>query len=447
MSNLTRLLARQYIRRPPRLLGSPALLGFLICVPAIVLLAGCDKPRTNSAEQKTPEVVVTTPVADEVSDFAEFTGRLDALKTVDVRARATGYVLTVPFKEGDLVHEGDLLFQIDPEPYEADLHQAEANVNLAEADVRLQERITARGRGLLGTSSISREEYDQDVGALEKARASLGAMKAARDRAKLYLGYTRVAAPLSGRISRRLVDPGNLVKADDTILTTIVTEDPLYAYFDVDERTYLNLVGVGAPAPSTVPANAESGKSRTAQPGAKKAANGSALPANGESLGDEGLPVLMRLANEEEFTRLGKVNFVDNRIIGTTGTVRMRGVFANPNRLLKPGLFVRIRLPIGEPYRALLVSDEAILSDQGRKYVFVVNDANVVEYRPVVLGQGIHGLRVIKEGLNEGERVIVSGMQRARQDMTVQVQTQDPPKPPASPLSRALRSAQSKNKG
>jgi RND family efflux transporter MFP subunit len=410
-----------------------------------MLFSGCDKPRTNSSEAKVPEVVATTPIADEVSDFAEFTGRLDALKTVDVRARATGYVLQVPFKEGDQVHEGDLLFQIDTEPYQADLNQAEANVNLAEADLRLQQRITQRARTLLGNLSISREEYDQDVGALEKSQASVGAMKAARDRAKLYLSYTRVVAPLSGRISRRLVDPGNLVKADDTVLTTIVTEDPLYAYFDVDERTYLDLVGAGAPVEHATPPKSESEKTGISQPDEKKPTNGSSLPTNGDSLGEEGLPVLMRLANEDEFSRLGKVNFIDNRIVGTTGTVRMRGVFANPNKALKPGLFVRIRLPIGEPYKALLVSDEAVLSDQGRKYVFVVNDKNVVVYRPVVLGQGIHGLRVIREGLSEGDRVIVSGMQRVRQDMTVQVQMQDPPKPPASPLTRVLRTVQRKN--
>jgi RND family efflux transporter MFP subunit len=237
------------------------------------------------------------------------------------------------------------------------------------------------------------------------------------------------------------------VKADDTVLTTIVTEDPLYAYFDVDERTYLNLVGAGESDESTSPQKADGEKPADTQPAVKKARNGSSLPANGDTYGEDALPVLMRLANEEEFTRLGKVNFVDNRIVGTTGTVRMRGVFANPNKVLKPGLFVRIRLPIGEPYKALLISDEAILSDQGRKYVFVVNAMNVVTYQPVVLGQGMHGLRVIKEGLSRGDRVIISGMQRVRQDMSVQVQMQDPPQPPASPLSRVLRSAKDKNKG
>jgi RND family efflux transporter MFP subunit len=391
-----------------RWLGIAVLIGIL----SLPMLSGCAKPQP-ATEQKIAEVVVTTPITDEVRDFEDFTGRLDALKTVDVRARVTGYVQQVPFTEGDQVKEGDLLFQINPETYQADLDQAEANVKLAEADVRLQQRLAERTRRLLGTSSASQEDYDQNVGALEKAQATVGSMKAARDRAKLYLGYTRVLSPVSGRISRRFVDPGNLVKADDTVLTTIVTEDPLYAYFDVNERTYLDLLK-GVPSVA------------------------SARPADAMLFEGDALPVLMRLANEDEFTRLGRVDFIDNRIIGTMGTVRMRGVFDNPDRRLKPGLFVRIRLPLGAPYKALLISDEALMSDQGRKYVYVVNDKDVVVYRPVVLGQGIHGLRVIKEGLAEGDRVIISGQQRVRPDMPVHAAMQDPPKPPASPLGHVL---------
>jgi RND family efflux transporter MFP subunit len=375
--------------------------------------------------------MATTPIADSVRDFEDFTGRLDALKTVDIRARAQGYVLQIPFKEGDRVKEGDLLFQIDPETYQADLNQAEANLRLAEADVRLQQRLTERTRRLLGTLSASQEDYDQNFGALEKAQANVGAMKAARDRAKLYLSFTRVVAPVSGRISRRLVDPGNLVKADDTVLTTIVTEDPLYAYFDVNERTYLDLVNA-APShlPEETPAVKEAGDKQPHHDSPGMSADGKV---NGEAL-----PVLMRLANEVEYTRLGHIDFIDNRIVGTAGTVRMRGVFDNPNKLLKPGLFVRIRLPIGEPYKALLIPDEALMSDQGRKYVYVVNDQNVVVYRPVITGQGIHKLRVIKEGLAKGDRVIISGMQRVRQNATVEVKMQAPPEPPASPLGRVL---------
>jgi RND family efflux transporter MFP subunit len=405
---------------------------------ALLLLAGCGKAPTATSEAKIPEVVATTPIFDQVRDYEDFTGRLDALKTVEIRARVSGYVLQVPFKEGDQVKEGDLLFQIDPEPYQRDYDQAAANLKLAEADVRLQQRITERAQKLLGTSSVSREEYEQDVGALEKAQASVGAMKAARDRAQLYLNYTRVTSPVTGRISRRFVDPGNLVKADDTMLTTVVTENPLYAYFDVNERTYLDLVKA---APSgALPALAPGRSPGAAQPSATEIVPPrNTLSPDAKLVAGDALPVLMRLANEDEFTRVGRVDFIDNRIVGTMGTVRMRGVFDNADRLLKPGLFVRIRLPVGPWYEAPLVPDEALISEQARKCVYLVNDKNVIVQQDVVLGQGIHGLHVVTKGVSAGDRIVVSGMQRVRPGAAVQVKMQDPPKPPASPFGRVLR--------
>jgi RND family efflux transporter MFP subunit len=197
------------------------------------------------------------------------------------------------------------------------------------------------------------------------------------------------------------VDPGNLVNADQTLLTTVVTEDPMYAYFDVDERTYLDLVG--------------------AAPGD-----------TGTWLAGNKYPVWLRLANEEEYAHPGTVDFVDNRLNGNTGTIRLRGVFENPRHLFKSGLFVRVRLPIGQSYEAVLIPDEAILSDQGRKYVYVVNAQSAVEYRAVDLGQSIRGLRVIRKGVTTGERVIVSGMQRVKAKMEVQAKVQEPPKPPSA---------------
>jgi RND family efflux transporter MFP subunit len=209
------------------------------------------------------------------------------------------------------------------------------------------------------------------------------------------------------------VDPGNLVNADTTLLTTVVTVNPMYAYFDVDERTYLSLV-------KTATANSD--------------ASFSGLQS----------PVLMALANEEDFSQAGTVNFLDNRLSGNTGTIRMRGVFENKKEILKAGLFVRIRLPVASPYRAILVSDEALQSDQGRKFVWVVNEENKVEYRDVKLGHAIGGLRVIKEGLSGTERVIVSGMQRAQQGAQVKVETQDPPKAPESPWAKLLARGRSR---
>jgi len=382
-------------------IGVPAVLA------AVLLSAGCNRSSSSAKAAKPVEVVVTTPITDEVTDYQDFTGRLDALKTVDIRAHVSGYVTEVPFKEGDLVHEGDLLFQIDPRPYQADFDQAAANYKQAETDRKLQDKHAERARRLHGTSAISEDEYDQMIGNWERAVATAGAALAVRDRAKLFLDYTRVTSPVTGRVSRRNVDPGNLVRTDETLLTTVVTEDPIYAYFDVDERTYLDLIGA-------------------ARPGQDAWGTG------------QKYPVLMRLANEEEFTRAGVVNFVDNRVNGNTGTIRMRGVFENPKRVLKSGLFVRIRLPIGTPYQAVLIPDEAVLSDQGRKYVYVVNDKNEVEYRSVKLGQSIQDLRVVKEGVAAGEKVIVNGMQRVRPKSEVVVKTQDPPKPPHASLGKQL---------
>jgi RND family efflux transporter MFP subunit len=382
---------------------------------AAFVVGGCEKAAPPKAGGN-PRVVVTQPITASVIDYQDFTGRLDAFKTVEIKARATGYIVGAPFKEGDYVKEGNVLFQIDKRPYEADLNQAKANLSVAQADLKFQQKNVERYGKAAALNSASREEYETTVAAAEKAVANVAAMEAAVARAQLYLDYSTVTAPLSGRISRRFVDPGNLVTADTTALTTILAEDPMYAYFDVDERTYLDLLD---------------------------------QPMPGKSVGKEGLrlPVLMRLANEDDFATLGYVDFVDNRVVATTGTVRMRGVFENGKEQLKAGLFVRIRLPISASYKATLIPDEAVQSDQERKYVWVVNAKSQVEYRPVELGQSLQKLRVIKppakgkegkEGLAEGDRVIISGMQRARNGLQVDVENQDPPATPDVPLVRVL---------
>jgi RND family efflux transporter MFP subunit len=376
-----------------------------------ILATGCNHAARPQGS-KVVEVVVTQPITDDVTDYQDFTGRLDALKTVDIRPRVSGYVMEAPFKEGDVVKAGEVLFKIDPRTYEADLKLAEANLKQAEAERTFQIKKAERDRQLVASGSIQREEYEQSVANRDKAIATVGSMQAARDRARLYLEFTTVTAPLTGRISRRLVDPGNLVNADSTILTTIVTENPMYAYFDVDERTYLELASATAPT--------------------------SSASASGPWFSALKFPVLMRLANEEEFRQMGYVNFLDNRLNANTGTVRMRGVFSNGKGNLKSGLFVRVRLPLGAPYKTLLIPDEAVQSDQGRKFVYVVNNEDTVEYRPVTLGQSIQALRVIKDGLKEGERVIVTGMQRVRPKLQVQVKMQEPPQPPKSSLTRML---------
>lgn len=390
-----------------------------LALTAGLLLAGCT-PKPAQKGAKNPKVIVTQPITDTVIDYEDFTGRLDAVSTIEIRARVTGFVTEAPFKEGDLIQKGQLLFQIDKQPYLADLNQSIANLNVAIADRNFQEKNVERVKKLFNDKVVSPEEYETAVAAYEKSMASVAAMEAARAKAKLYLDYTTVTAPFTGRVSRRFVDPGNLIKADDTVLTTLVSEKPIYAYFDVDERTYLDLLATVAP---------------------------------GQTSWIEGLklPVMIRLANEPEFEQVGVVNFVDNRVTATTGTVRMRGLFDNAKGTLKAGLFVRVRLPIGSAYKAIVIPDEAVQNDQERKYVWVVNSKNQVEYRAVEIGQAVEKLRVIKPpekgqegkvGLKEGERIIVSGMQRVRNGVQVDVEMQAPPSPPDVPLVRLLAKQQ-----
>ncbi|HZV07129.1 MAG TPA: efflux RND transporter periplasmic adaptor subunit [Gemmataceae bacterium] len=413
--------------------------GFVAAILAAAAALGC-KGAPEAKKSKSVEVVVAQPVLSEVTDYQDFTGRLDALKTVDIRPRVSGYITDAPFVEGNIVKEGDLLFQIDPRPYQDEVNQAKANLKLAEADEVLQKRRAERGLRLMRTASgaVTPEDIDQLIAARDKAIANVGAMKATLERAELNLEFTKVTAPplhddeghpLVGRISRRMVDPGNLVNADQTILTTLVSIDPMYAYFDVDERTYLEFAAI-------------------TEPGANSWF--SALQ----------FPVLMRLANEDEFTRKGKINFLDNRLNANTGTVRMRGVFANPTGVLKSGLFVRVRLPKGVPHKMLLIPDEAVLSDQGRKYIYVLRKGkdssetgNVAKYLSVTLGQSIGGLRAIvrkagekeeddpnnPEQLKSYDRVIISGMQRVRPNAAVEIKEEQKREAPKSSLTKVLQ--------
>ena len=366
-------------------------------------LAGCGR-APSAAPKAAPTVVsVSHPVEREITNYADFTGRLEAVFSVEIRARVTGYLGQVFFKDGDEVKEGALLFEIDPRLYKADLDRIESTLAQQEAHSKRLEADYQRAAALYARASVSREEFDRYTGDRAESIAAVGVARASRDFAKLNFEFTKVRAPISGLLSRRMVDPGNMVQADVTALTTIVSLDPMYLYFDIDERTVLKVRGL-----------VREGK----------------LPSR-----DQGavVPILAALADEEGFPHKGVINFSDNKVNPKTGTLRVRGVIENPVvkgksfRQLSPGLFARVRLPLGEPHRTLLVTERAIDTDQGQKIVYLVNDKNEVASRPVRLGAIYDGLRAIEDGLKPGERVIVVGLQQVRPGAVVEPKLVDMP--------------------
>jgi multidrug efflux system membrane fusion protein len=327
----------------------------------------------------------------EIIEWDEYTGRLEATENVEVRARVNGYLQSIHFKDGAIVKKGELLFVIDPRPYQAELDRVTAELQLAQARLELAKSDYARAQKLLQFRAISQEEADTRAATERQAQESVEAGRAAVKAAKLNVEFTRVTAPITGRISRKLVTEGNLINggtAEATLLTTIVSMDPIYVYFEADERSYLKYVRL-----------AQNGR----RPSSREARN----------------PVYLALADEKGFPRRGYIDFVDNRLDSKTGTMTGRAVFSNPDLTLTPGLFARVRLQGSNQYEAVLIPDEAIGSDQAQKFVFLLNGDNTVEYRVVQLGPVIHGFRVIREGLKPDEWLIVSGMQRARTESKV----------------------------
>jgi RND family efflux transporter MFP subunit len=374
--------------------GAVLVLGFCIG------LAGCSRAPLETRGSASPPVTVSRPVERYVTDYADFTGRVAAIDSVELRARVWGYLNKVNFKEGALVKKGDVLFEIDPLTYRAALNQAEGNLASMKARLLRLDADLGRAQRLLGSGSMSQEEYDKVAGDRGETASSRAALKAALERAKLDLGYTKVIAPISGRVSRYVVTVGNMVQAGDqgggTLLTTLVSVDPMYAYFDVDEYTVLRVRQLIREGKAT-------------------------LSRDGE------VPVWLSLANEDGFPHRGTVDFVDNQVNPKTGTLRLRGVFPNRDEALTPGYFVRVRVPIGFPHQALLISDRALDTDQGQKIVYVVDKDNKVISRPVRLGALHDGLREITGGVKPGERVIVKGLQQVRPGITVEPKLVDMP--------------------
>ena len=363
---------------------------------------GCARKQTKPADPPPDEVLVTMPTTDRVTDYEDFIGHTEAVYAVEVRARVNGYLDKVNFKDGDEVEKGDVLFEIDARPYKATFDNTMSMVEQSQARFARTAADQRRAEALLGRNAIGREEYDRIQGDYNESKASIGAVQANMEMAQLNLDWTKVTAPISGRSSRRMVDPGNLVQADVTPLTTIVSLDPIYVYFDIDERTLLKIRRLIAEGRIKSRREAE-------------------------------LPVYIGLSDESGYPHTGTIDFSDNRIDASTGTLRIRATLANPKpRLFSPGLFVRIHFPIGEPHQSILIAEQAIGTDQGRKYVYVVEksklkdkttgkerDAEIVKYRPITVGTLTNGLRVVDEGLAEGERVVVGGLQRVRPNKEV----------------------------
>ena len=363
-----------------------AISGFMLVAAFCLAATGCGaEPAEAPAAAPTP-VTVSYPVQEVVTDYADFTGRTAAVETVEVRARVWGYLNKVRFKEGALVKKGELLFEIDPRTYRTALANTEGNLASAKAKLFRLNADLDRARQLVQTKAIATQEYDKAAGDRAEAGASLDALKAAVAQAKLDLGFTKVRAPISGRISRAAVTEGNLIAAGPTggsVLTTIVSVDPIYAYFDVDERTVQNVRRL-----------IREGKAKSAR--------------------DVALPIRLGLATDQGNPHEGTIDFIDNQVNPKTGTLRVRGLFRNKDEVLSPGFFVRIRVPIGFPHQALLISDRAVDTDQGQKIVYVVDQDKKVATRPIRLGSKQNGLRVIEDGLKADDQVIVVGLQLVR---------------------------------
>lgn len=369
-----------------RLRVAPAVLSFLV-------LAGCGKQAADEAgAAPAMEVSVAEVPEREITEWDEYTGRLEAVEAVEIRPQVSGYLQQVNFEEGRDVKKGDVLFVIDPRPYQAELERVQAEVERARTAAKLAEADVVRAEKLIATRAMSQEEYEQRNAARESALAAVKAAEAGVEVARLNLAYTRVTSPINGRVGRAEVTVGNLVAGGQagqaTRLTTVVSLAPMYVYFEAAERDYLKYMDL-----------ARSGQ----RPLSREHAN----------------PVQMAVGNEAEYEHEGYMDFVDNRVNAGTGTLMGRAVFPNPDQYLVPGMFVRVRLAGTNTYKGALINDRAILTDQDRRYVLVVGEGNVLEYRAIVTGPMIDGLRAVREGLKAGERIIVNGLQRVRPGMAV----------------------------
>jgi membrane fusion protein, multidrug efflux system len=355
---------------------------------ALATFAGLNAGCSSSAQPKAPappEVSVAEVICKQIGDTDEFTGRLEAVHTVEVRPRVSGYLQSVHFKEGEIVRQGDLLFQIDPRPFQAEVDRLKGELSQAKAQLSRAQSDFQRAERLHNNDGMSAEEYDRRAAVRSEAEARIATTQGALRGAALNLEFTRVTAPITGRVGRAEITEGNLVEGGAgqiRPLTTLVSLDPIYVYFDVDEQTFLKYARL--------------------------------TQTHGTTSHDLRGAALLGLADEDGFPHSGQLSFVDNQVSTSTGTIRLRATFANKNLALTPGLFARIRLQGGNTQSGCLARDEAIITDLNQKYVFVLGKNNTIEYRPVKLGPMTDGLRVLRDGLHEGDVVVVSGLQRVR---------------------------------
>ncbi|MEH4626477.1 efflux RND transporter periplasmic adaptor subunit [Phytobacter diazotrophicus] len=348
-----------------------------------VMLVGCDEGVAQNAVPQAPSVSAADVVVKSISQWDSFNGRIEAVESVQLRPRVSGYIDKVNYTDGQEVKKGEVLFTIDDRTYRAALEQAQATLARAKTQASLAQSEASRTDKLINTNLVSREEWEQRRSAAAQAQADIRAAQAAVDAAQLNLDFTKVTAPIDGRASRALITSGNLVTAGDSasVLTTLVSQKTVYVYFDVDESTYLHYQNL-----------ARSGQ--------------------GASSNHLALPVEIGLVGEDGYPHQGKVDFLDNQLTPSTGTIRMRALLDNAQRQFTPGLFARVRLPGSAEFKATLIDDKAVLTDQDRKYVYIVDKEGKAQRRDITPGRLAAGLRIVQKGLNPGDKVIVDGLQK-----------------------------------
>lgn len=372
----------------------------------LVVIAGCGRADIKVVPTPPPEVIVSYPLVRTVTEMDEYPGKIDAVATVDVRARVSGYITKINFTDGQTVKAGDILLEIDPRPYQADYDIDMAKIEQVKAQLHLAKIEVARYTELRRKGASTQEDLDIAISKRDQATADLKLSEASARQKKLSLDWTKVEAPIDGRVSRQYVNIGNLVNGvagSATLLTTLVTVDPVYVYMDVDERSIQRYL--------------------------RQAMERRNRPADVSNIADLEIPVSVALASEDGFPHRGFLDFVDNRTNPQTGTLKVRAKLPNPDRILVPGFFARAQIRSGEPYETILISERAIGSQQSLRYVLVVDDKNIVNVRTVEPGRMIDGLRVIHSGLTAKDRIIVEGLQRARPGEEVKPHEEPMPEP------------------